>query len=192
MWPSERRPYEGKCFFSTGTIDSTVFLRLLTHFLERFYMFNVSFVKYCGSSRPSGRDRGSALVELTLLLPWFLFLFVGAIDMGFYGYALVTLQSATRVAALYTSSTTATSTDSATACFYALEELKSNINMSGIVTCGGSSPVTVTATNLPLGPDLNPAAQVTVTYTTPQLFPIPGIMKGQFTISRIVKMRIRG
>ena len=127
-------------------------------------------------------------------MPWFLFLFIGAIDMGFYGYALVGLQSATRVAALYASSTTATSTDTATACFYALEELKSNINMSGVSTCGGSSPVDVTASQITgaSSPDGNPAAQVVVTYTTPQLFAFPGVLGGKFTISRIVQMRIRG
>lgn len=132
-------------------------------------------------------------MELTLLMPWFVFLFIGTIDMGFYGYALVSLQSAARVAALYTSSTTATSTDSAIACFYAVEELKTNINMSGVSTCGGSSPVAVTATQLVgSSADGNPATQVTVTYTTPRLFAIPGVLGGQFTISRVVQMRIRG
>lgn len=137
-------------------------------------------------------DRGSALVELTLLLPWFLFLFIGTIDMGFYGYALVSLQSATRVAALYTSSSSATSTDAAMACFYAVEELKSNINMASISTCGGASPVNVTATQITSGPDGTPAAQVVVTYTTAPLFAVPGVLSGQITVSRIVQMRIRG
>lgn len=146
-------------------------------------------------SGPSNSELGSAVVELTLLLPWFLFLFVGTINLGFYGYALISLQSAARVAALYTSSTTTTATDSAIACFYAVEELKDNINMSGITTCGGASPVTVTATQMTTGtsPDgSNTTAQVTITYTTPQMFPIPGVMSGQFTITRTVKMRIRG
>lgn len=143
---------------------------------------------------PLKSKRGSAVVELTLLLPWFLFLFIFTIDMGFYGYALVTLQSAVRVAALYTSSSDTASTDSGSACTYAVEELKANINMSTVSTCGGASPVSVTATRLTgaNSPDSNPAAQVTVTYTTPQLFAIPGILKGQFTIPRVAIMRIRG
>jgi Flp pilus assembly protein TadG len=149
-------------------------------------MFNVSFVKT--------HEKGSAIVELTLLLPWFLFLFVGALDMGFYGYALVTLESATRVAALYAAGTTTTSTDSATACFYAVEELKGNINMVGVTTCAGASPVRVTTTPVSgaNSADTAAAVQVVVTYTTPQLIPIPGVMSGQFTISRTVQMRIRG
>ena len=143
------------------------------------------------TSDSSRSDRGSALVELTLLLPWFLFLFIGTIDMGFYGYALVSLQSATRVAALYTSASSAASTDVATACSYAVEELKSNINMASISTCGGASPVNVTATQI-TGPDGTPAAQVVVTYTTAPLFAFPGVLSGQITVSRIVQMRIRG
>jgi Flp pilus assembly protein TadG len=154
--------------------------------LDRFVQF--SKIRLNGERA----QRGSALVELVLLLPWFLFLFIGTIDMGFYGYAMVGLQSAARVAALYTSSTSATAVDSVTACSYAVEELKSNVNMGGVASCGGTSPVSVTTTLVPSGPDGNPAAQVTVTYTTAQLFAFPGVLSGQFTISRVVSMRIRG
>ncbi len=154
-------------------------------------MFSVPIVAVLKSLKHREPQQGSAVVELTLLLPWFLFLFVGAIDLGFYGYALTSLQSAARVAALYSSTTSATSTDGATACFYAIEELKSNINMSGVTTCGGASPVAVTATQISTV-DGSPAAQVVVTYTTPQLFAFPGVISGQFTISRVVRMRIRG
>ena len=136
--------------------------------------------------------RGNSVIEFALFAPWLLFLFVGAFDWGFYAYALQATQSAARVAALYTSSSNATAGDSATACSYAIDELKRIPNMSGVTTCGGSSPLTVTALSVASGPDLKPASQVTVTYTTMSLIPIPGLLTRQITITRIVQMRVRG
>jgi hypothetical protein len=49
----------------------------------------------------------------------------------------------------------------------------------------------VTASSI-TGPDTYPAASVSVVYLTPQLIPIPGLLPGQLTINRTVKMRIRG
>ena len=37
---------------------------------------------------------GSSVVEFAFLVPWFVFLFVGVLDMGYYNYALITAQSA--------------------------------------------------------------------------------------------------
>lgn len=111
--------------------------------------------------------------------------------MGFYNYALVTTESAARVAALYTSASSSQSTDATTACSYVLQELASNVNMSGVSSCGTGSPVTVTAASV-TGPDGSGASTVTVTYTTAQMIPIPGIVAGKMTIKRAVTMRIRG
>ena len=135
--------------------------------------------------------RGGSVIEFALFAPWLLFLFVGAFDWGFYAYALEATQSAARVAALYTSTSSATAGDSATACSYAIDELKRIPNMSGVTTCGGS-PLTVTAVSVASGPDLTPASKVTVTYTTMGLIPIPGLLTSQTTITRIVQMRVRG
>ena len=64
--------------------------------------------------------RGQAALEMALLGPWFFFLSIGALDWGFYSYALITTESAARVAAEYTSTATATLSDSSGACTVAL------------------------------------------------------------------------
>jgi Flp pilus assembly protein TadG len=129
------------------------------------------------------------MLEAALLMPWILFLFVGAFDLGFYNYALITTENAARVAAWYTSQGPTSSTDAATACTYALAELSTMPNVgTGVTTCA-ASPVVVTATQV-TGADGLLASQVTVAYTSPQLVPIPGALPGQYTFSRTVQMRL--
>lgn len=128
-------------------------------------------------------------MEAALLLPWVLFLFVGAFDLGFYNYSLINTENAARVAAWYTSQSTSTSTDATTACTYALAELSAMPNVgTGVTTCG-ASPVVVTASQV-TGTDGTEASQVTVSYTSPQMIPIPGLLKGQYTFNRTVQMRL--
>jgi Flp pilus assembly protein TadG len=161
--------------------------------LQTIYTSDVPVRTQMSGSCPAGRTggrKGSAVVEFAFLLPWFLFIFVGVLDMGFYNYALVTTESAARVAAISASASTTTASDSATACNFALQELASNINMSGIGACGAGSPVTVTATSV-TGPDGQPAAKVTVLFTTPQLIPVPGLLPAQITLVRAVTMKLR-
>lgn len=134
--------------------------------------------------------RGSSIVEFTLLAPWYLFLFLGAVDMGFYNYALISVQGAARVAALYTSTSTATAADSATACTYVLDQLRMLPNVPSSLTTCSASPVTVTA-SLTTGPDGNDASTVTVTYVLPTLVGIPGVLTGQYTAVRSVQMRLQ-
>lgn len=152
-------------------------------------------------SKRAGR-RGHSVIELTLLLPWFLFLFVGAFDWGFFAWALISTENAARVAATYTSSNTGTVADSSGACAFAMAQLAYAPNVgsnpginstngigSGSSACTGS-PVTVTASSV-TGPDGSPASQVSVTYRTPVLVPIPGLLSGQVNITRVVQMRVR-
>ena len=139
------------------------------------------------ASRKQRPSRGAAMLELAILSPWILFLFIGVFDMGFYAYSLITLETATRSAAAYNS--TAASIDLDKTCHIALDELQTLINMSGVTTCGGTSPVSVTATSI-AGPDTEGAVRVNITYTTPQFIPIPGLLKGKFTITRTVTMKI--
>ncbi|HXJ43240.1 MAG TPA: TadE family protein [Bryobacteraceae bacterium] len=127
------------------------------------------------------------MLELTLISPCIFMLFLGALDWGFYAYALIALQSAARTAAIYTSTSASTVADSATACTLVLAEMVSLPNVGA--TCG-SNPI-VSATSI-TGPDAAAAAQVSVTYTSLSLIPIPGMLKKQFTITRTVKMRLRG
>src|SRR5437868_11738001 len=51
----------------------------------------------------AGNERGHAVVEAALFMPWLAFLFIGAVDFGFYGYALINTQNAARVAVMQTS-----------------------------------------------------------------------------------------
>lgn len=135
------------------------------------------------------QSRGVAMMELALLSPWVFFLFIGALDWGFYSYALISLQSATRSAALYASTSSTTAIDSDTACNIALAEMKSLPNIGTAVTSCGSNPVVTSASVT--GPDGAAAAQVTVRYQSITMIPIPGLLKKQFTITRVVTMRLR-
>jgi hypothetical protein len=128
------------------------------------------------------------MLELALLSPWICFLFVGVLDSGFYAYSLITLETATRSAAAFNSDAN-TPSDSAKACTIVLNEMHTLINMGSVSACGGSNPVSVTSAPV-TGPDTESAVRVTVTYTTPQLIPIPGLLAGQFTINRAVTMKL--
>lgn len=133
--------------------------------------------------------KGNSLVEFSLLLPWYFFLFVGSYDFGWYSYSLIAVEEGARIAALNASKSTAAAADSTTACSFALDSLRNLPNVgSATTTC--VSPVTVSAL-LVSGPDGASATAVTVAYTSPQLIPIPGLLPGQLTISRTVKMRVR-
>lgn len=145
------------------------------------------------SAGENRKRRGSLLVEFSFVLPWFVFIFVGAFDSGFYAYALMTTQGAAREAALYASSSSSTASDSTTACSYALDQLRGLPNIgNGLSTCG-AAPLIVSSTLVSgaNSPDTMNAALVTVTYSTPQLIPIPGIFPGQLTITRQAVMRTR-
>ena len=129
------------------------------------------------------------MMEMALLMPWVFLLFIGALDWGFYAYSLISMQAAIRTAVLYTSTSTATASDSAKACTLVLAELKNLPNIGTSVTTCGTNPV-VTATQI-TGPDSAQASQVSVTYQSISLIPIPGLLNKQFTITRTGKMRLR-
>ena len=96
------------------------------------------------------------------------------------------METAARSAALYES--TLLSPDSNSACTIVLNEMSTLINTGSISSCN-SSPLVVTASTV-TGPDNTNAAQVSVTYTTPVMIPIPGLLARQFTITRIVSMKM--
>jgi len=131
------------------------------------------------------------------MLPWYIFLFVGAYDYGFFCYSLISSQTAASVGATYCATNSTTATDATTACGYALDQFRNLPNVgASLTTCGTSTTVTSSApvavkASLVTGPDSNQAAQVEVTYLTPQLIPIPNLLPGQLTIHRTVTMRLR-
>jgi Flp pilus assembly protein TadG len=149
------------------------------------------------SKRRSSQRGGSAL-EMALMLPWYLFLFVGTYDWGFYAHALISTESAARVAAEYTSQSSAQASNQATACIFVSEELRimNNVSANGTPTCT-ANPVIVTAAQVGPGQantnsaDLQQASQITVQYTTVGLIPIPGLLKSSTAVYRVVQMRLR-
>lgn len=163
---------------------------------------NVPDSLIAGLPRIHGRETikpnrdGTAVVETALMAPWLVLLFLGVLDFGFYCYAAISTQHAARVAAMYTSSSTTNVTDTSGACRYAIAALQDLPNMTGISTCAASAtavsssqPVAVVTTSVASGPDSAPAAQVSVTYQTVPVVPIPGLM-GQMTITRTAEMRV--
>ncbi len=87
-------------------------------------------------------QRGTALVEVTLMVPWILFLFVGILDFGFYSYAAINTQNAARAAAIqiannqYIFETTNNNSNTVVAldmaCRAALQEMRGLPNMIGV------------------------------------------------------------
>ena len=142
------------------------------------------------------RQKGHAVLEVSLMAPWIFFLFMGTLDFGFYTYAAIATENAARIAVSQSSYDATTAGNAATACKYALGELKSLPNMSSVTTCASSSsgidsthPVAVTATQV-VGADGTLASQVAVTYQTIQMIPIPGL-SGQLTLTRVAQMRLK-
>jgi Flp pilus assembly protein TadG len=148
----------------------------------------------CNSPR---RDRGNSIIEFAMFMPWLIFIFVGALDWGFYAYSLIATEAAARTGALYTSTGSSTVTDATTACTYALDHLRYMPNVGdNKTTCASgsavnlSAPIGVSATSI-TGPDGATAAQLSVTYLTPIFIPIPGLLPGQVTITRTSTMKVR-
>jgi Flp pilus assembly protein TadG len=146
------------------------------------------------------RRRGNNLIEFSLIVPWYIFLFVGALDSGFFSYSLIASQTAAREGALYCSASAGTcpsDTASSPQCEYALDQLRMMPNVgSALTTCGtsttvtASAPVAVSTATITTNPATasNHGTAVTVVYLTPNLIPIPGLFPGQVTITRTVKM----
>lgn len=140
-------------------------------------------------SKGAGGRSGNSALEFALFAPWYIFLFLGTFDFGFYSYSLIAVQNAARIGAFYASSSSLASADTTTVCRYALGQLKSLPNVgSSMALC--TSPVTVTSGTI-TGPDGSTATRVTVTYRTPDLFAIPNLFPGTINISRTVVMRTR-
>ncbi len=136
------------------------------------------------------------MIEFCLLLPWYIFLFVGAFDFGFYAYSLIATANAARVTAGYcASSSTAcdTAPKQATVCAsFVVSQLSGMPNVGSSVTTCTASPVTLSVSYPAAAscPDGNTCASVSVVYVTPQLIPIPGLLPGQLTITKAVTMRL--
>lgn len=148
-------------------------------------------------SRDRGRSRrGNNIIEFSLAIPWFIFLFVGAFDFGFYSYSMIATQNAARIAATYCSanSSTCTTNDTYACSNYVIGQLSSLPNIGSTVTTCAASPLTLTVSYPAAAscPDGNTCVSATVAYVTPQLIALPGILPAQPTVTRAVTMRLRG
>ncbi|MGA2593981.1 MAG: TadE family protein [Bryobacteraceae bacterium] len=137
------------------------------------------------------REAGHAAIETALMLPWLIFSFMGAFDVGVYNYSLVSTESAARVVAMYASSSTSVAQNPTSACAYALAELRDAPNVGSTSSCSSGGVVNVTTTYLASGADGLPAVQVSVTYLATPGLSIPGLITGSLTITRTVEMPIR-
>ena len=157
------------------------------------------------------KQRGNAIIEAALLMPWIFFLFAGVTDFGLYVYGAICTQNAARAGAM-AASVDAFSALPSVACPPAVAELKVMINMAGIACPVAASPGAVTSA-LPLAVVVNQlsctsptkcadctaatcaeaalplSAQVTVTYQNIGWIAIPGLSNA-LTLSRTTEMRV--
>ncbi len=139
-------------------------------------------------------------MEFALIAPLLFPLILVIFDFGLYAYGFISVQNAARVAVLRNSGGVESAADQAGACTMAIEELRGmpNIGTSFSSSCGGA-PVSVTAVLLcptitncsgsTASIDSHPAAQVTVTYSVPDLFRFPLIAPRSITRSSQMRMR---
>jgi Flp pilus assembly protein TadG len=133
-------------------------------------------------------QRGNSVIEVSLMAPWILLLFICVFDFGFYVYAAISVENAARVAALHTSSNPRLTADQGTACFYAVQELQRTANVAALPAsfgCAGD-PLRVTAEATTVNGVR--ASQVTVQYETNVGIPLPWF-SNIYRITRIVSMR---
>ena len=77
------------------------------------------------------RERGQAVMEVTLLMPWIIFLFFGVMDTGFFCYTAICVENAARAAAFTTAvnQTELSGTSNDNACVAAWNELSNLPNV---------------------------------------------------------------
>jgi Flp pilus assembly protein TadG len=129
---------------------------------------------------PVRRRSGNSIIELTFMMPWLLFLFVGVFDFGFYAYALIATQNAARAVAVHNSISSVAATDQdLSGCKIAIAELQSTTNSGSFAPDCSKLPLQVTSTRIVDPNNANAhEAKVMVTYQTAVLIPIPGLLPG--------------
>jgi Flp pilus assembly protein TadG len=134
-----------------------------------------------------GSRKGTAALEVGLMLPWLVFSFIGVLDFGFSAYSLIATQNAARAGAMWGAASSANAsspTFQATACSYAADALK----YAPTPVTGCAAPLSVTALTSTQGS--LPAVQVSVTYTL-KLLAIPAMMPGSLQITRTAWLPVR-
>lgn len=142
-----------------------------------------------------GHRRGQSIIEVSLLAPWIFLLFIALFDFGVYAYSALATANAARAAALATAREEGSANSQVRACDVAKEEMKRMWNagpmLDPLFTCS-TAPLQVQAALIDALDDSDACAtRVSVTYTSPPLFPLP-FMMGQFTLTRVAEMRVYG
>lgn len=130
------------------------------------------------------------MVEIALMTPWILFLFIALVDFGFYAHAAISTENAARLAALDTAASQATVGSQPLACSRVLDELRTMPNASSFPVSCDSAPLTVTVASF-TDSEGKLASRVQVTYQTIPLFPLPFLM-GKLNMSRMAEVRVYG
>jgi len=154
------------------------------------------------------REKGSALVEMAFMMPWIAFLFVGIFDFGFYSYAAIATQNAARAVAIQSANGGAVNI-----CQSAKNELGFLPNVPG-TSCAGTqagvsnaTPIwvctgiltntTAVVCGLPTAicadcalDNAASSIKAVVTYMSVPMVPIPGVLTGRLTLTRIAEARI--
>jgi hypothetical protein len=171
------------------TLKSCTTMALLSHQKTKWH--GTKGLPHCAASKESGhaalKENGHAAIEVALLAPWIVLLFIAIFNFGFYAYAAICTQNAARVAALATASAPETAASQSVACSQALEEMRMLPNVAGLAPSYGCGA-------LPLRVNVvgsANASRVEVTYQTVQLFPLPFLM-GRMTLTRIANVRVFG
>jgi Flp pilus assembly protein TadG len=126
----------------------------------------------------AGSRRGVAAVELAVLLPFLMFLFLAAVDWARVFHYSVILTSAARQGAIYGSDPIA-----------AAQSPYTSIQQAALADVGNLTPQpTVTSTNGVDGSG-NPTVEVTLTWQFSTITNYPGI-GGPLELSRTVTMRV--
>jgi hypothetical protein len=144
------------------------------------------------SGRRFGNRDGHAAIEIALMSPWILLLFIAIFNFGFYAYAAINTQNAARIAVLGTSKDAGSAGHQDTGCKLALSEMRMLPNIAPLpstYTCA-ALPLIVTVTGFN-DADGMPSSRVAVTYQTVQLFPLPYMM-GRMTLTRVAEMKVFG
>jgi len=139
-------------------------------------------------------------MEFALIAPLLFPLILVIFDFGLYAYGFISVQNAARVAVLRNSGGVDSASDQSAACAMAIQELSGMPNIGASFTSGcGGAPLTVTAvllcptstncTGSSASIDSYPAAEVTVTYSVPDLFRFPLIAPRSITRSSQMRMR---
>jgi Flp pilus assembly protein TadG len=131
--------------------------------------------------RDPGEDIGQALIELALVLPIFILLLVGAVEVGYLAYASIEVASAARAGVAYAAQNHTTAADITNITLAAKNDVSQDLkNLSVTVsqscTCSDGTSITCATATACLSPAItNVTVQVQTSAPVNTIFNFPGI-----------------